>query len=316
MYIFYFKYFIDSRNSIAYFISEDSGENEPRHSIPSLVAELKTHKPRFGSDDLKGFESNQDAKAKRICGFEARRQRNHASCICPMEGGVVQNWDAADELWTHAFEDLLNIEKGTAAESQILLTEPPLNPTNNTYKSVEYMFESMNFGAVNVSSQSMLVLYAQGLLTGLVIECGEGVSHVVPVFEGFVPHHTIKRHPVAGRTITNYLAKLLQLRGYHYHSISDLETVRDVKEKLCYAACDLELERRLARETTVLVENYTLPDGETIKIGQERFEATEAFFDPSLVDMESKGLSDLVFDTIQETDIDCRLEYYEHIVLS
>ena len=95
-----------------------------------------------------------------------------------------------------------------------------------------------------------------------------------------------------------------------------METVRQIKEKLCYAAHDIEAERRLARETTVLVESYTLPDGSTVKVGQERFEATEALFDPNLIDVEAKGLSDLIFDTIQEADIHCRLDYYRHIVLS
>lgn len=89
-----------------------------------------------------------------------------------------------------------------------------------------------------------------------------------------------------------------------------------IKEKLCYTAYDINQERRLAQETTVLVEPYTLPDGRVIKVGQERFEAPEALFNPSLIDCEQKGMGDLVFDMIQEADVDCRPEYYKHIVLS
>lgn len=81
-------------------------------------------------------------------------------------------------------------------------------------------------------------------------------------------------------------------------------------------AADINEERRLAQETTVLMENYTLPDGRVIKVGRERFEAPEALFNPSLIDVEGKGMSDLVFDMIQDADIDCRTEYYKHIVLS
>lgn len=88
------------------------------------------------------------------------------------------------------------------------------------------------------------------------------------------------------------------------------------QEKLCYVAADINEERRLAQETTVLMENYTLPDGRVIKVGRERFEAPEALFNPSLIDVEGKGMSDLVFDMIQDADIDCRTEYYKHIVLS
>ena len=98
--------------------------------------------------------------------------------------------------------------------------------------------------------------------------------------------------------------------------MTDLEVVRDMKEKLCHAAYHLESERKLARETTVQVKEYTFPDGTSVKVGQERFEATEINFDPSIIDVECKGLSDLVFDTIQKFEFDCRLQYYEHILLS
>lgn len=139
----------------------------------------------------------------------------------------------------------------------------------------------------------MLVLYAQGLLTGVVVDSGDGVSHVVPVFEGFVPGHLIRRLNVAGRQITRYLIKLMLLRGYSFNRTADFETAREIKEKvisgftqgfscifikLCYVAYDLEEERNLARNTTVCIENYDLPDGTRIKIGRERFEAPEALF--------------------------------------
>ena len=44
---------------------------------------------------------------------------------------------------------------------------------------------------------------------------------------------------------------------------------------------DIPLDQKLANETTVLVENYTLPDGRVIKVGSERFEAPECMFPAS-----------------------------------
>lgn len=72
-----------------------------------------------------------------------------------------------------------------------------------------------------------------------------------------------------------------------------------MKEKLCYVAYDPEQEQRLATETTVLVESYTLPDGRVIKVGAERFAASEALFQPHLIDVEGFGVSELLFDCIQ-----------------
>lgn len=258
-----------------------------------------------------------------VVGDEARDHKKILQRHYPIDNGIVRDWQTMGDVLEHGFQCLFDMKdaglpamKNLVAESKILLTEPTLNPIENKKKVFEYMFETMNFGAVNMTNQSLLVLYARGLVSGMVVECGEGITQIVPVNEGMVPHHLIKRHGVTGRTITTYLRKLLQLQGFNAKLASDVEILRDIKERLSYASCDLNEDRCLARETTALVENYTLPDGTVIKVGQERFEATEAYFDPSLVDMECKGLSDFIFDTIQECDIDCRLKLYEHIVLS
>jgi len=162
----------------------------------------------------------------------------------------------------------------------------------------------------------MLVLYAQGLLTGVVLDSGDGVTHIVPVWEGICPPLLIKRLNVAGRHITRYLIKLLQVRGYAFNRTADFETVRQIKEKVCYVGYDMEVERKLALETTVLMSTYELPDGRVIKIGHERYEAPEVLFQPGLIDCDSLGMADMLFGMIQEADVDLRAAFYNHIVLS
>lgn len=196
------------------------------------------------------------------------------------------------------------------------MTEAPLNPKKNREKMVEVMFEKYGFKSAYISIQAVLVLYAQGLLTGVVVDSGDGVSHVIPVYEGFALPHLTKRLDVAGRDVTKYLIKLLQLRGYYFNRTADFETVRQIKEKFCYVGLDVNQERKLALETTVLVEPYELPDGRVVRIGAERFEAPEVLFQPGLIDIDSPGLSDQLFQCIQKADIDIRTELYNHIVLS
>jgi actin-related protein 2 len=181
---------------------------------------------------------------------------------------------------------------------------------------VQVMFEKYGFKAAYIAIQAVLTLYAQGLLTGVVVDSGDGVTHIVPVYEGFSLPHLTRRLNVAGRDVTRYLIKLLLLRGYVFNRTADFETVRQIKEKFCYVGYDLELEKRLALETTTLVEKYTLPDGRVIRIGAERFEAPECMFNPALVDQESVGMGELVFDCINKADMDTRTEFYNHIVLS
>lgn len=116
--------------------------------------------------------------------------------------------------------------------------------------------------------------------------------------------------------MTRYLIKLLLLRGYAFNRTADFETVRKLKEKVCFTSYDLAKDKKLAEETTTLVESYTLPDGRVIKVGSERFEAPECMFQPHLVDVEQPGVAELLFNTIQSAAVDVRTELYKHIVLS
>jgi len=197
-----------------------------------------------------------------------------------------------------------------------MLTEPPMNPKQNRETMVQKIFEKYQFEGAYVAIQAVLTLYAQGLLTGVVVDSGDGVTHIVPVYEGFALPHLTKRLDIAGRDVTKYLIKLLLLRGYAFNRTADFETVREIKEKVCYVGYDLELEKQLALETTVLVQSYTLPDGRVIKVGAERFEAPEALFQPRLVDVQQSGIAEMLFNTIQAADIDTRSDFYKHIVLS
>lgn len=281
-----------------------AGSNFPHAIFPSLV----------GRPILRAEEKIEGVEIKDIMvGEVASKLRSSLQLSYPMENGIVRNWEDMEHLWNHTFGEILKI---SPPETKIMLTEPPMNPAKNREKMVETMFEKYNFHSVYVAIQAVLTLYAQGLLTGVVVDSGDGVTHIVPVYEGFSLPHLTRRLDVAGRDVTRYLIKLLLLRGYAFNRTADFETVRQIKEKLCYVGYDLELETRLAQETTVLVENYTLPDGRVIKVGSERFEAPEALFQPQLVDVDAVGVAEQLYNTIQAADIDIRSEFYKHIVLS
>jgi len=248
-----------------------------------------------------------------MVGDEASKLRSMLEITYPLDNGIVRNWEDALHVWNYAFFEKMKIDP---KDHKVLLTEPPMNPLSNQKQMYENMFEKYNFPAAKVNIQAMLVLYAQGLMTGVVVDSGDGVTHIVPVWEGVCPPLLIKRLNVAGRDVTRYLIKLLQLRGYAFNRTADFETVRQIKEKHCYVGYDIEVEKRLALETTTLMRTFNLPDGRQIKLGRERFEAPEVLFHPGLVDIESPGMHEMLFNMIQEADIDLRASFYKHIVLS
>jgi len=280
------------------------GDNFPAFIFPSMI----------GRPIMRYEEEFKDVELKDIMvGEDCEKHRSMLEVSYPVENGIVRDWTGMRYLYDYTFFEKMKINP---PDHKILLTEPPMNPIANQKAMLENMLEKYGFQAAKVSIQAMLVLYAQGLLTGVVVDSGDGVTHIVPVWEGIVPPTLIKRLNVAGRHITRYLIKLLQLRGYAFNRTADFETVRQIKEQLCYLGYDLDVEKRLALETTTLVKSYTLPDGRVIKLSSERYEAPEVLFQPHLIDVESVGLSEMLFNMIQEADIDLRSSFYKHIVLS
>ncbi|XP_046686322.1 actin-related protein 2-B isoform X4 [Homalodisca vitripennis] len=285
-----------------------AGSNFPEHIFPSMV----------GRPIIRAVNKIGDIEVKELpdlmVGDEASKLRSMLELNYPMENGIVRNWKDMCHVWDYTFgPEKMNIDP---KECKILLTEPPMNPIKNREKMIEVMFEQYQFHGAYIAIQAVLTLYAQGLISGVVVDSGDGVTHICPVYEEYALPHLTRRLDIAGRDITKYLIKLLLLRGYAFNHTADFETVRQMKEKLCYVGYNIETEQKLALETTVLVEPYTLPDGRVIKLGGERFEAPEALFQPHLIDVEGQGIAELVFNTIQAAHIDIRAELYKHIVLS
>ncbi|XP_049848599.1 actin-related protein 2-like [Schistocerca gregaria] len=281
-----------------------AGSNFPTSIFPSMVG-----RPILRSEEkVEGIEIKDI-----IIGDEANKLRQMLQIRYPLEHGIVRDWEDMKYLWDYTFYEKLKIQPD---ECKILLTEPPLNPRKNRERMLEVMFEQYNFKSVYVSVQAVLTLYAQGLMTGVVLDSGDGVSHIVPVYEGAGLPHLTKRIDVAGRDVTKYFIKLLLHRGYAFNRTADFETVREMKEKLCYVGYDIDLENRLSTDTTVLVQSYTIPDGRVVKVGRERYMAPEALFTPSLIDVDGPGISEAVFNCINSADMDIRPDFYKHIVLS
>ncbi|XP_054473984.1 uncharacterized protein LOC129106788 [Anoplopoma fimbria] len=244
-------------------------------------------------------------------GHGAQHMRGVLALKHPIKNGIINNWDEMEKIWHHTFQQLCVDPE----DHPVLLTEAAMNPMGNRQRMVEIMFECFNVPFTYVAMQAVLALYAAGRTSGVVFDSGDGVSHSVPVFEGYCLPHAVQRFPLAGGDVTMHLKKLLQEQGVCMRTTAEMEIVREIKERCCCVAVDYEAELSRGGESCREM-HYTMPDGQIVTLATERFRAPEILFKPELIGRDHYGMHESVFKSILSSDIDLRRCFLGNIVLS
>jgi len=234
-----------------------------------------------------------------------------------------------ERFWEQSIFKYLRCEP---EDHYFLLTEPPLNVPENREQTAEIFFETFNVQGLYIAVQAVLALAAswtsnkvsERTLTGTVIDSGDGVTHVIPVAEGYVIGSSIKSIPIAGRDITYFVQQLLRERNELGIPPEDsLRVAEAIKEQYSYVCPDIVKEfKRYDQEPDKHFKKYhglhTVTNRSyTVDVGFERFLAPEIFFNPEIASSDFlTPLPEVVDSVIQSSPIDTRRGLYKNIVLS
>lgn len=231
------------------------------------------------------------------------------STVDPVVRGFIKDWDAMEDLLHHVLYTGLGWEMGN--EGQILFTDPLSTPKAVREQLVQLMFETFNVSGFYASEQAVLSLYAVGRISGCTVDIGHGKIDIAPVIEGAVHHIASRRLEIGGAELTKLLARELgKSNPLMKLDISDVERLKELYA--CCAEDDLAYEKT---QQSCQEEQHTLPDGQVIKIGRERFTVGEALFQPSILGLESHGIVEQLVRSISAVSSENHRQLLENTVL-
>ena len=319
-----------------------AGNLDPDFVIPTAIAEID--KKSNLSVSIKNDEYNYYIGEEGI--NQAKTSKNH-KLYYPMQNGIIESWDLMEKYW---HQSIYNYLKCDPQEHNFVLTEPPMNPPENRESIAEIFFETFNVPGLYIGVQAVFALLgcskthedsgiqmdpdqkkAIDTLTGVVVDSGDGVTHIVPICDGFVLGSNIKHIPIAGRKITKFMEQMIRERGEKISTEDLYFATMELKEKHGYLAKDLI-------EEFSKYDKKTVEDGKikqsskfkkfegigkismkpfSINVGYELFLGPESFFSPEIIDKNYRASLDESIDlTIQQCPIDYRKRLYADVVFS
>jgi actin-related protein 3 len=294
-----------------------AGNSVPDYIVPTVIAKPKK--------DAKAKQA-ETADLEFYIGEDAMDVRLNYTLENCLSEGIITDWDNIEKYWQRCLFQYMRCDP---EEHYVLLTEPPLNPPENREYTAEIMFETFNVPGLYIGVQAVLALIASRLhkeaekvLTGTVIDAGDGVTHIIPVVDGYVIGSCIKHIPLAGSNITKFILQFLRDRNEDIPAEDIKLVARTIKEQFCYVCPDIVKEYQKYDEDPTRFKQYQgshpkTKQPYTVDVGYERFLGPELFFNPEIYgDNYTTPLPDMIDTTIQNCPIDARKPLYRNIVLS
>ncbi|CAG8478613.1 12920_t:CDS:2 [Acaulospora morrowiae] len=278
--------------------------------------------------------------------------RPHMQIKNPLVDGMIQDWDALEEIWDHIFwEDQLDIDP---KEHPLFVTEAAWNSRENRETLTELAFEKYQTLAFYVAKNPVLSAFAAGRPTAIVVDCGASSTSCVPVVDGYVLKKGIFRQPIGGDFLSEQILQQFQSSGIDviphymiakkslvdpdkpsnkvlrdrpnttdsYHKFMQMRVIHDFKESVCQVFETSYDELVISARP---MKTFEFPDGFNTSFGPQRFNIPEILFSPQRfltqppegIDATSlSGIPEMIFHSINACDIDVRPLLWNNIILT
>ena len=295
-----------------------SGQESPKTIFPNYIGEPKYSKV------LRSFSKDNQEMKEQYIGKDCSKYLGILKLRYPVKNGIFENEQDILTVFKYIYQNL-EINNEEIREHPILITEPLLNPYSNREKIASALFENLSAPAIFFASQPILSLFSTSNTSGVILESGEGVTQSCVVYEGYSIPNSYIRNNYGGRDVTDYFQTLLKKQGYSFSTTSEFEIVRKIKEEICFTVVGSSSNNPLSNISNLELGNknksessntYNLPDGNAIKIGEEKSLAPEILFNPSIIGSEHSSFQEMIVTSINKVDIDLRKNLFNNILIS
>ncbi|KAM9243192.1 actin-like protein 8 [Trichechus inunguis] len=231
----------------------------------------------------------------------------------PIERGRVLNWEGVEHIWSFVLEK----HRHEHEDSPVIITENPLREPSDRRKTLEIMFELLDVPSLLLADQLEMSLYASGLLTGVVVDSGYGLTRVKSFHLGLPLPSSCKTLEFAGQDLSAYLFKSLFKEDSDRHNLFQLETVATTQISKCYVPQNLAeaLDFRQSLPSGSDESNtYQLPDGTTVELTPLQRLAPEMFFSPQVFDLPGPSISQAFVESLETCDTSMHPLLMSHVV--
>jgi actin len=283
-----------------------NGENAPRVVVPTILGQAKS-----------GLFNLIEESSKPYIGRDALNNSSYLDLHRPIKNGIIDA-EKMEKIWAHIFANELKVKPEA---HNVFLTESIHSSNKEREKIAEIMFEKFSIFNIHIEPQQVMSLYSTTKTSGLIIESGEGTTEIVPIYEGYIIPQGIRSSPIAGDYMTKNFYENIREKLKKHNVGNTFDISRKIKEKFAEVSLDENLinsfdNLRLYDSRDPNSENsFTLPDGNNLEIGNEKFIVPEAIFNPEINSLDTPSLQSLIQDSISNVDLHLRKDFISNIVL-